>query len=63
MDKYHAPDSKKNRLTEALNLKSRIIRTEDGDFKIRKNGRLTMVIDAGNENEERVRVTPLQNSK
>lgn len=59
MKYYHSLH--KNKLTQALTPSDKFIRTEDGDFKIRKNGKIILIIDAGNDNEEAVRVTPLQN--
>ena len=36
-----------------------IIKTTIGNFKIRKNGIMSVTIDKGNPNEETLRVTPL----
>lgn len=58
MKYYHS--LRKNRLTSHLTPLDKIIHTQDGDFKIRKNGRITIVLDRGNENEEWLKVTPIK---
>lgn len=46
-------------LLDATKPGTKIFRTSEGDFKIRKNGKRILVIDQGKENEETVRVTPI----
>lgn len=38
----------------------KIIKTNKGDFRVRVNGRLGLVIDPGEYNQEIVRATPLK---
>ena len=47
-------------LLESTQPGQRIIKTSIGDFRIRKNGKRFLVIDQGKENEEIVRVTPVE---
>lgn len=62
MKYYHFP-TERNKLTMATVPHDNVIHTEQGIFKIRKNGRVIIVIDTGKENEETLRVTPLQRFK
>lgn len=47
-------------LLESTKPGQRIIKTSIGDFRIRKNGKRFLVIDRGKENEEILRVTPVE---
>ena len=46
-------------LIKKAKLNDKYIYTDDGVFKLRKNGRLTLVIDPDNRNRDIVRVTPV----
>lgn len=47
------------KLTKELKPKDKIIKTTQGDFKIRKNGRICLCIEPDTERMEMVRVTPI----
>ncbi len=53
----HVPN---NHLQLSVKPGDKIIRTEDGVYKVRKNGKLLMMIDQGKDNEEVIRVTRIK---
>lgn len=56
--KYH--HFANHKLTQSITAWDKIIHTTNGSYKVRKNGRVTITIDAGKDIEETLRVTPIK---